>query len=505
MPRRPTFYIFVCLSIACVAAAAVIAQGQARRYTEILGYFPFGSKIAGIPVGGLDAQAAGLRLLQVYAQTPVELRLDGSAIQIDPAAAGQKLDLQGMLETAEKQTTTQFWSGYWQFLWNRLPTAALDIPLSCGVSSDALRTFLETQVAPSYITPPGPARPVLGDVIFSPGQPGSVIDFDESSAKIEAALCSPDQRVVDLSTRAVESAPPTHESLEVLLKALVQTSSFDGIIEVYFQDLATGEEINFAYSQGRDIAPEVAFTGASTIKIPVMVSAYKQVDGALPDDLRRQMELMIDLSDNGSTDEVMQYVLDPNLAPLQVTEDLKALGLQNTFLAGLFYIGAPLLDRIQTPANQRTDVTTDPDIYNQTTAADMGRLLAAIERCASSNSGLLVDTFSEKILQSECQEMTGLMAKNRKGVLLEAGVPEGTQMAHKYGWVTDPIDGLMHTASDAAILYTPGGNFVLTVYLYHPQQLQWDAAMRLSAHLATGAYNFFNLPGSESITATSEP
>jgi hypothetical protein len=94
----------------------------------------------------------------------------------------------------------------------------------------------------------------------------------------------------------------------------------------------------------------------------------------------------------------------------------------------VFYIGAPQLDRIQTPANQRTDVTTDPDIYNQTTAADMGRLLAAIERCASSNNGLLVNTFSGKILQSECQEMTGLMAKNRKGVLLEAGVPEGTQM-----------------------------------------------------------------------------
>lgn len=101
--------------------------------------------------------------------------------------------------------------------------------------------------------------------------------------------------------------------------------------------------------------------------------------------------------------------------------------------------------------------------------------------------------------------MTGLMAKNRKGVLLEAGVPEGTQMAHKYGWVTDPIDGLMHTASDAAIIYTPGGNFVLTVYLYHPQQLQWDAAMHLSAHLATGAYNFFNLPDLANTTATSEP
>jgi hypothetical protein len=42
------------------------------------------------------------------------------------------------------------------------------------------------------------------------------------------------------------------------------------------------------------------------------------------------------------------------------------------------------------------------------------------------------------------------------------------------------------------------------VYLYSAQ-LQWDAAMHLSAHLATGAYNFFNLPDLANTTATSEP
>jgi beta-lactamase class A len=493
MPRRPIFYISLLLCITCVTAAAVLAQVQVEHYQAARSYFPFGSKIAGIPVGGLNAQAAGMRVLQSYSLTPVELHLDGSVIQIDPTAAGQILGLQEMLDSAEELSTEQYWPGYWNFLWNRRPDP-FDIPLACTVSAEPMLAYLENNVAPRFLVPPAPARPVLGDVVFTAGEPGTVLELDDTGALVEAALCSPDHREVELATQPVDSAPPTIEGLSYLFKALVQTSGFDGIIEVYFQDLHSGQEINFAYNQGHEVAPEIAFTGASTIKIPVMVSAFKQVNGTLPDDLRRQMELMIDLSDNGSTDEVMQKVLDPNLAPLEVTRDMQALGLQNTFLAGLFYVGAPLLDRIQTPANQRTDLTTDPDMYNQTTPADMGRLLAAIERCSAGADGILTSTFSGAVTQAECQEMTGLLAKNRKGVLLEAGVPEGTQMAHKYGWVTDANDGLMHTASDAAVVYTPGGDFVLTVYLYDPEQLQWDAAMHLAAHLATGAYNFFNLP-----------
>jgi beta-lactamase class A len=188
----------------------------------------------------------------------------------------------------------------------------------------------------------------------------------------------------------------------------------------------------------------------------------------------------------------MKQALDPNIAPVQVSQDMQALGIKNTFLAGFFYPGAPLLDRYKTPANQRTDLTTDPDIYNQTTTADMGRLLAAIERCAEDGSGLLMETFQGQVTQAECQEMTGLLKKNRKAVLIEAGLPEGTQLAHKYGWVTDSNDGLLHTASDAAIVYTPGGNFILTIYLYHPNQLPWDDAQRLVARLATAVYNFYN-------------
>jgi hypothetical protein len=117
-------------------------------------------------------------------------------------------------------------------------------------------------------------------------------------------------------------------------------------------------------------------------------------------------------------------------------------------------------------------------------------MLAAIYHCASTGNGPLIDTFGTAITQSECQQMVDLLAANRKGVLIEAGVPEGTRLAHKYGWVTDFEDGLLHTASDAAIVYTPGGDFVLTAYLYQPEQLQWESSQNLVAYLTAAAYNY---------------
>ncbi len=327
---------------------------------------------------------------------------------------------------------------------------------------------------------------------FTPGQPGQTLDIEGAIPKIHQALCSLTDRTVELQTIQTPALPPDPALLQPTIEALIQGSEFDGIIELYYQDLQSGSEFTTAYNQGRPVETGIAFTAASTIKIPVMVSAYRQLDGTLPDDLRQQMEQMIDLSDNSSTDEVMQRVLDANLAPLQVSEDAQALNLKNTFLAGFFYQGAPLLDLYKTPANQRSDISTDPDVYNQTSAEDMGHLLAAIQNCAADGNGQLITTFSGQISQAECQDMINLLTQNKKGVLIEAGLPEGTRMARKYGWVTDPADGLMHSTSDATLVFTPGGNFVLTVYLYHPEQLQWDPAQRLVARLATAVHNYHN-------------
>jgi len=498
--RRVRFALFLSSAIACLAISILLAYRQLILYRSAMETLPPGSTIAGLPVGGLTPSQAGQRLVQAYTLTPVEIQINSndavhaepSRIHIDPLSAGQRLDIQRMLEqVAKEQSKTSSLDGFWNYLWNH-PPGPMDIPLSCSVDEETLAQYLEKELLIRYEQMPSRAQPVPGDVIYVPGKAGQVINIDQAISSIEQALCSLSPRTVEVFLQTTEALPPDPSLLQPVIDALIQGSGFDGVIELYFQDLQRGDQFTTAFNKGQIIRPGIAFTAASTIKIPVMVSIYHRLDGIMPDGLRQQMEQMIDLSDNSSTDEVMQQVLDVNLGPLQVTEDMQALGLQNTFLAGYFYQGAPLLQLFTTPANQRADISTDPDIYNQTSAADMGFLLADIQQCASDGSGPIITTFSSRVSQGECQEMIDLLSKNKKGVLLEAGLPEGVHIARKYGWVTDPADGLMHSASDAALVFTPGGNFVLTAYLYHPDQLQWDPAQRLVARLATAVNNYFN-------------
>ena len=98
------------------------------------------------------------------------------------------------------------------------------------------------------------------------------------------------------------------------------------------------------------------------------------------------------------------------------------MGYTNTFLGGLFYNGAPLLTRHKTTANSRTDVNTDPDAYNQTTASDMGMMLDDLYLCSVYTGGALKAYYGDRLTQQECSTMIEELSKNKTAVLLEAGI-----------------------------------------------------------------------------------
>lgn len=474
-------------------AAVVLASLQLVQYSRVRSTYPPGLTIAGIPVSGLDRQQAASRLIEAYS-IPVELHYNRAVIHLNPSVVDFQLDLESMLAAADIQRTQQvFWQGFWDFLWNRT-SLPIDVPLRSSYSEERLRIYLKDEIAQRYDQPPIPAQPVVGTVNFQPGQPGTILDIDGAVLLIENALRSQTNRNIELPLQRTGPSRPAFQNLETLLKQTIDLSGFDGLAGIFLLDLKTSQELHFAYQQQVDLPvnPDIAFTASSIIKIPIMVSVFKRLGERPDEETLKLLADMIDKSGNEAADWLMDRVIASNRSPLAIQEDMKAIGLTNTFLAGYFREGSPLLALVETPANTRTDVNTDPDPYSQTTPTDIGMLLEDIYLCAENGGGALIAAFPGQITQDECRTMTDYLARNKIGVLIEAGVPDGTRVAHKHGWVT--YNGIINTIGDAGIVYTPGGNYVLVVFLHHPVQLIWDSASRLIADLSTAVYNYYNLP-----------
>jgi len=491
---RSSFSFFRWTSLILVLFAVVLTVLQLVRFSRMRAYFPAGLTIAGIPVGNLDRQQAADRLLEVFTQ-PIEITYNEAVIHIDPVNVGFELDLDTMLAVADQVRTQQpFWQAYWDYLWGR-PSQETDIPLTSTYSEDRLRAYLESEIASRYDQPATAAKPVVGTVNFEAGVEGTVLDIDKAILPIENALHSTTQRTAALPLERTDPTHPSFANLGVLLKQTIELSTFDGVVGLYLADLQNGQEIRFTVQQGTELSypPDVAFTASSTIKIPIMVSVFRRLGDEIENDTLRNLEDMIARSINSASDWLMERVIDPGSGPLLVTKDMVTLGLENTFLAGYFFQGAPLLDRISTPANQRTDVTTEPDPYSQTTPLEMGMLLLDIYQCATSGNGNIIAAFPGEITQPECEMMIDNLLKDKTARLIEAGLPDGTNIAHKHGWVTDPY-GIIHDMSDSAIVYTPGGNYVLAIFLYDAEQIIFDPANDMVKNISRAVYNYYNLP-----------
>jgi len=88
--------------------------------------------------------------------------------------------------------------------------------------------------------------------------------------------------------------------------------------------------------------------------------------------------------------------------------------------------------------------------------------------------------------------MLDLLSENQIGMLVEAGLPPEGSFAHKHGWTTE-LDGLIHSISDVGIVSSPGGDYVLTIFMHTQEQLIFDKANWLFAKLSQSIYNAFNL------------
>jgi hypothetical protein len=277
----------------------------------------------------------------------------------------------------------------------------------------------------------------------------------------------------------------------VLLGRIIENelTLFPGIASVFAKDLQTGEEIS--------INAHVAYAGMSIIKIAIMEEGYRYLDEPPDVDTTKIMTETMTLSGNFTANLLLRMIGegDAYRGTGILNRSMQRLGLVNTFMATP-YDEDVVPPTIITQANSRTDLNTEPDPYMQTTPADMGLLLEMVYQC-SKGGGALTYIYPGELNAEECQAMIDHMLGNQLSaegdvpVLIEAGLPDDTLIAHKHGWVAD-------TRADAALVFTPGGDFVLVIYLYQPGWVDWEQTNSNMTRISRLLYNHFNPPASSS-------
>jgi len=227
-------------------------------------------------------------------------------------------------------------------------------------------------------------------------------------------------------------------------------------VGIYFRDLDSGDSVM--------LRADTRVHAASTMKVPVMIQLFRDqekgtidlddsltitktfrsiVDGSsydlAPEDdsdallyervgeresIRMLMDRMIRLSSNLATNMLIELAV-----PERVTATMRELG----------------ADSIQVLRGVEDIKAYRAGLSNTTTARDLGTIFTAIaERRAAS--------------ESSCEAMIEILLRQEHNNNIPAGLPQGTPVAHKTGWISQ------YVTHDGGIVYRPDGRrYVLVV------------------------------------------
>lgn len=449
------------------------------QYRLVRDQMPAGTTVAGLNVTGLTVEEISAELEAAY-YGPVYLYHRDEHVELDPQSVGFTLQIGQMLDQLSDQLSSQEeWLKFVSFIFDRPLVQPISIPLQASHDRNGLIAMLQT-IGDLLDKPAQNAQFLTKEEAVKEGKAGYSLQVDDSVPIAEKALYNPNHRAAQLVV--VEEEIP-EMSLEVL-KEFIETKlrSFDGIGSIFIMDLETGEEIG--------INADMAVSGLSILKIAIFVEAYRALEGD-PD--LTQQQLFLDTatrSSNFGANLLLHVVAgeDNTYAGADaLTESMQRLGLVNTFMAVPYDASPPAYRRTTyvTPANSRTEREIIPDETMQSTAEEIGTLLAMIYYCAD-GGGPLLAVYPDEITPAECQAIIDLMILNEEGNLIRYGVPEGTLVSHKHGWARA-------THADAGIVFSPGGDFVIVEYLSQPGDwLLADYSFPILREIARATYNYFN-------------
>lgn len=259
------------------------------------------------------------------------------------------------------------------------------------------------------------------------------------------------------------------------------TSAFGAL---YLHDLQTGEAITFGN--------EIAFSGTSINKVGLLLSYFGMLDREPNLQQAADIANTMICSENVATNRLLGDLANGD--QLQGAEDmtaqLVAMGLEKTFLTAPYFIPSnntptPPPRVIRYPQTSADQVSANPNPTNQMTVDEMGWVLGAMYECAYQEGGPLIENFGDAFTPQECRKALHVMTNNTVDALLKAGVPEEIPVAHKHGWVDD-------THGNAALFFTPGGDYVLVMMLHRPGWMLFTESLPVIAEVSRTVYNHYN-------------
>ncbi|MDE2747473.1 MAG: serine hydrolase [Chloroflexota bacterium] len=491
--RQTGFPVLVAFSALLLLAASALFVYELVAFSRREQQLPEGISVAGINVGGLSEREAVARWERAYAEPIIMLYNDGDAghpIQLHPDQVGWRISSEPMLAAASAsgEEGGGFWRRFLDFLLGIEQTVARDMPLIADYQENALEAFLR-DIAQRYDKPPGRASYDLQSLTVQAGSSGYSLNVSAAQSAVNSALRSADARTVALPIVGSGQERPDLPALQNLIIDFLDSRGFiyDGlgtVASIYVQDLVTGDEIN--------ILGDVAFSGASTVKLPIMLDFYRLLSSEPTTDEAWLMVNSMLCSNNASSNLIMEIIGRGDIFTglRSVSNTLQEIGVENTYITAPFYLGVAgqQLGSIQAPATApNPNFDTEPDPFNQTTAEDMGTLFSLLYDCAEYNSGLTLALPSGQVTQRECRQMLEIASANDLERLLQGGIPTEARISHKNGWIFD-------TVGDAGVVYSPNGrHYVISVFLWERTEFQdYEKLWPLIEEISRATWNFFN-------------
>ena len=227
------------------------------------------------------------------------------------------------------------------------------------------------------------------------------------------------------------------------------------VVGLYYKSLSSGELVT--------IAPDSSFHAASTMKVPVMIEFFRQVErGGVSADqpvlLVNSFASIVDGSQFSvapidDSDSTMYLRVGNRVSARELVERMIVRSSNLATNAVIELVGAKHADSTAHALGARNmrvlrgvedGKAFQKGLNNTTTARDLGALLEAIEKRTAASA-------------RNCDTMLAILSRQEFNDEIPAGLPPGTRVAHKTGSIT----AVLH---DAALVYPAGRSpYVLVV------------------------------------------